>query len=59
MESTIRTPRLSLTRRWRRGALARRPGRHDPMLVLNMSIFNFESGWNRILNPVKTYENVP
>ncbi|MGH7936445.1 MAG: hypothetical protein ACREF8_05505 [Chthoniobacterales bacterium] len=58
MESTIRALRLSLTRRWR-GALARRPNRHDPMLVLNMSIFNFESGWNRILSPVKTYENVP
>ena len=21
--------------------------RHDPMLVLNMSIFNFTDGWNR------------
>ena len=21
--------------------------RHDPMLVLNMSIFNFSDGWNR------------
>jgi hypothetical protein len=25
----------------------RRPSRHDAMLVLNMSIFNFTDGWNR------------
>ena len=25
----------------------RRARRHDPMLVLNMSIFNFTDGWNR------------
>lgn len=24
-----------------------RAHRHDPMLVLNMSIFNFTDGWNR------------
>jgi hypothetical protein len=22
---------------------------HDPLLVLNMSTFNFDSGWNRLL----------
>jgi hypothetical protein len=22
-------------------------GRHDPMLVLNMALFNFTDGWNR------------
>ena len=31
---------------------------HDPMLVLNMSIFNSGSGWNRIFNPVPARENV-
>ena len=31
---------------------------HDPMLVLNMSIFNSGSGWNRIFNPVPQRENV-
>jgi hypothetical protein len=30
---------------------------HDPMLVLNMSIFNFEAGWNRTFNPLKAHEN--
>jgi hypothetical protein len=27
------------------------------MLVLNMTIFNVEDGWNRIFNPVKAHEN--
>jgi len=31
---------------------------HDPMLVLNMSIFNFDGGWNRIFNPLPQRENV-
>jgi hypothetical protein len=29
---------------------------HDRLLVLNMSIFNFESGWGRIINPIKARE---
>jgi hypothetical protein len=30
------------------GKTFRRPARrHDPMLVLNMSIFNFTNGWRR------------
>ena len=33
--------------------------RHDPLLVLSMSIFNFEDGWTRILNPTRVRENVP
>jgi hypothetical protein len=28
----------------------RRVRRHDPMLVLNMSIFNFTDGWRRTLS---------
>ena len=31
--------------------------RHDPMLVLNMSIFNFDSGWRRTFDPIKVHEN--
>lgn len=31
--------------------------RHDPMLVFNMSIFNWENGWDRILKPCPTHEN--
>jgi late competence protein required for DNA uptake (superfamily II DNA/RNA helicase) len=30
---------------------------HDPLLALNMSIFNFEGGWSDILNPPKVREN--
>jgi len=29
---------------------------HDPLLVLNMLIFNFEGGWSRIINPIKARE---
>jgi len=27
------------------------------MLVLNMSIFNVNNGWDRVFNPLKTHEN--
>jgi hypothetical protein len=38
--------------------LWRRRKRHDPMLVLNMSIFNTDGGgWQRIFNPLKAHEN--
>jgi hypothetical protein len=30
---------------------------HDPLLALNMSIFNFESGWSRIFNSITVREN--
>jgi len=32
--------------------------RHDPWLVLNMSIFNFQPGRNEIFNPLRIHENV-
>jgi hypothetical protein len=38
--------------------LQSRRRRHDAMLVLNMSVFNFEPGWNRVFNPVPARENV-
>src|SRR5205823_12966251 len=34
-------------RRMPRKPFRRRAPRHDPMLVLNMSIFNFTDGWRR------------
>jgi len=40
-------------RRWRE-IFQRRQEMHDPMLVFNMSIFNFGEGWDRIFNPFKT-----
>jgi hypothetical protein len=30
-----------------RKRIRRRAPKHDPMLVLNMSIFNFTNGWSR------------
>jgi len=47
----LRTARLPQLRKKRRRG-------HDPMLVLNMSIFNDADGWNRIFNPVKIHEDV-
>lgn len=42
----------------RRKFFQRRRRWHDPMLVLNMSIFNSDNGWNRILNRLPSHENV-
>jgi len=39
------TPRRSLRHMFRR-----RARRHDPMLLLNMSFFNFTDGWARIFS---------
>jgi hypothetical protein len=36
-----------ISRRWRI---------HDPMLVFNMSIFNYTDGWSGTFNPLKTHE---
>jgi len=30
---------------------------HDPLLVFNSAIFNFDDGWNRIFNQLKIHEN--
>jgi hypothetical protein len=48
--------RRTVSRKQLDGFRRQRP-RHDPMLVLNMSIFNVADGWNRIFNPVKAHEN--
>jgi hypothetical protein len=40
----------------RREMFSRRRRVHDPMLVLNMSIFNYSPGWERVFNPLKIYE---
>lgn len=53
MNSTnFKTRKIKRARNWFRP----RRDWHDPMLVLNMSIFN--SGTSRILNPVPQRENV-
>jgi hypothetical protein len=41
----------------RRNYLRKPRRQHDPLLALNMSIFNFEGGWSRIINPIKVREN--
>jgi hypothetical protein len=35
----------------------RRRRMRDPLLVFNMSIFNFDDGWNRIFTQFKIHEN--
>jgi hypothetical protein len=40
----------------RREMISRRRRIHDPMLVFNMSIFNFANGWSRTFNPLKSHE---
>jgi hypothetical protein len=56
MNATIKltSPKNRRSREWFR------PRRrwHDPMLVLNMSIFNSGSSWDRIFNPMPQRENV-
>ena len=41
-----------------RKAFRPRPRPHDPMLVLNMSLFNSERSWDRIFDLVPRRENV-
>jgi hypothetical protein len=52
--ASVRSAVAPYRRRW----LQRRRRRHDPWLVLNMSIFNFEPGRNEIFNPLQSHENV-
>jgi hypothetical protein len=58
MNKTNRSNRNTNKRSDWRKRLQPRRRRHDPMLVLNMSAFNFEPGWNRVFNPVPARENV-
>jgi len=52
----MKTPQRNLADKWRE-MFRRRRRMHDPMLVLNMSIFNFTDGWNRTFNQLKIHEN--
>ena len=45
-----------LAHKWR-GMFQRRGRMRDPLLVFNMSIFNFDDGWNRIFSQFKIHEN--
>jgi hypothetical protein len=55
-ETEMKIQRQNFTDRWRE-MFPRRRRKHDPMLVLNMSIFNFARGWNRTFNQLKIHEN--
>lgn len=52
--TNLKQTRVAKPRKW----FQRRRRWHDSMLVLNMSIFNSENGWNRILNRLPSHENV-
>jgi hypothetical protein len=56
MNLTKKIQRQNLTHRWRE-IFSRRRQMHDPMLVLNMSIFNFDGGWNRTFNLTQNSHN--
>jgi hypothetical protein len=55
-ETKMKIGQRSRTRTWR-GMFQRHRRMHDPMLVLNMSIFNFADGWDRTFNQRKIHEN--
>lgn len=44
----MKTQSLGFSQRWRR-LFRRRTRRHDRMLVLNLSSFNYLTGWDRML----------
>ena len=52
--TNLKNAKTAKSRKWFR--LRRRP--HDPMLVLNMSIFNSERSWDRIFDVIPRRENV-
>ncbi len=55
-ETRMKTAQRGFTRKPRE--IFRRNRRmHDPMLVLNMSIFNFDGGWNRTFNLTQNSHN--
>jgi len=42
--------RQTIPRRSPRQLFRKRARRHDPMLLLNMSLFNFTDGWGRVFS---------
>jgi hypothetical protein len=51
----MKTLSEKLSRKWRQ-IFRRRRANHDPLLVLNMTLFNLEDGWSRTFSPLKTHE---
>jgi hypothetical protein len=56
MNLKIKTSRRNLSNS--RKVFQRRRRVHDPLLVFNMSIFNFGGGWQEIFSAIKARENV-
>jgi hypothetical protein len=54
-ETKVRIEKRNLGSK-RRETISRRRRIHDPMLVFNMSIFNYTDGWSRTFNPLKSHE---
>jgi hypothetical protein len=52
MNRTNLNQKVTLNQRLRKSSQRQRR-RHDPWLLLNMSEFNFERGWNRVFNPIR------
>jgi hypothetical protein len=52
--TNLKQTSVAKPRKW----FQRRRRWHDSMLVLNMSIFNFDGGWNRIFSPIPQRENI-
>ena len=48
----------SATRPYRNRWFPFRRRSHDPWLVMNISIFNFEPGRIEIFNPVRSHQNI-
>jgi hypothetical protein len=56
MNSRRKIQRASLVRRWQE-TISRRRGKHDPMLVFNMSILNSTERRAGIFEQFKIHEN--
>lgn len=55
MNSTTKTKTEGRRFQWRE-LFQRRRQRHDPMLVLNMTDFNFADSWDRVFNPLRAHQ---
>jgi hypothetical protein len=43
-----------LARAWQR-VIGRRPPAHDPLLSLSITLFNFSTGWDRVLQKQRQF----
>ena len=58
-DTEVKTTNPNEAKVTRSGRWFRRSRRwHDPMLVLNMSIFNSDRGCNRVFNPIPQRANI-